>query len=165
MTTLALDLGQNIGWVKGRITGPMEHGTFKLPNTTDLGRWLRGADEFCRQVFPGVTSIAMEQPFLGSDYYPARKLIALLGHCHYWASFYDVRVVQEIAVGNGKLNLAGHGHADEQQMISAAMRVYGLDVDEHAAHALGIWDVFMFGKREPIRKPKSRSSKPVVIKP
>jgi len=165
MTTAAVDLGQMMGWVKGDIVGPMTYGTFTMPQTTNLGKWLKGMDAFCRQLLPGVTSLAVEQPFLGQDYFPARKLISALGHLHYWSGFYGVLVVQEIAISSGKLNLSGSGAADAPRMIAAAKERYGLDLDEHQAHALGIWDVFQMGKTPPIPKAKSRSSKGVVIAP
>ena len=164
MTLLALDLGQNVGWVRGSVVGPMTFGTFEMVRSTNLGKWLASFDPFVRKHFSGVTAIAVEQPFLGENYFAARKLIALLGAVHYWSSFYPIGVVNEIAVSSGKLNLSGLGNADAERMIRAAKDRYGLDMDEHQAHALGIWDVHHLGKMAPIPKARSRSSKGVVVK-
>lgn len=165
MTTLAVDLGQSIGWIKGRAVGPLQHGTFEMPKTTRLGQWLRGSDGFWREVLPGVTSIAVEQPFMGRDYYPIRKLLALLGILNYWADWHDITNVTEIPVATGKVNLSGRGNADADVMIAAAMERYALDLNEHEAHALGIFDVFMFGRRDSIAKAKTRSGPGKVVMP
>lgn len=165
---LGLDLGRNIGWVKGNTVGPMERGTFPLSDSTDLGRWLAESDPFFRTVLPGVTGIAVEQPFMGKDFKSVRKLVALLGHLHWWAAMPQFQVsgyIREIAISTGKLTLSGSGAADGDRMIAAAAE-RGCPVDDdHQAHALGIWWVYAFGAAEPIRKAKSRSSAPVVVKP
>lgn len=165
MSTLGLDLGQHLGWVLGGATGPMRHGTFPMPNSTDLGKWLAGSDGFFRKILPGVTSIAVEQPFLGESYWPARKLIGLLGHVHYWAHCHGIGTVEEFAVSTGKITLAGAGNATPERMIAAAVEWGLFEPDEHQAHALGIWKSFVFGTREPIRKARSRSGPVKIIKP
>lgn len=166
MTTLALDLGQRIGWMKGGTVGPIEHGTFEMEETTDLGRWLAGADTFLAQAMKGCSDVAVEQPFLGDSYYPARKLLGLLGHVYYHARFQGIAGVHvnEIPVSTAKLTLAGHGQADKDQMIAAACDWYGFEpdeIDEHQADAGGILRVHLFGaatgKRKPVRSGKGVS--------
>ncbi len=166
---LGLDLGQNIGWVLGNRVGPLRHGVFELKNTTDLGVWLRSSDEFFQAIFQEqVTGVAVEQPFLGESYYPARKLLALLGMAHYWGSFYGVSSMcfMEVAISTGKRTLSGYGKADKDQMIAAAAaRGYPSITTEHEADALGVWWVYQFGAMEPAAKRKTRSSKGVSVKP
>lgn len=164
---IGLDLGQHIGWVKGNAVGPMASGTFEMDNTTDLGRWLQSSDPFFRQQLNGVTGIAVEQPFMGTDYFAARKLIALLGHMHYWRRIHGLpsNAVSEIAVSTGKKALSGRGNATAEQMIAAAAGHGHLGMDEHQAHALGIWWVYVFGRAEDPPKPRTRSSKGVIIPP
>jgi hypothetical protein len=166
MSILGLDLGQQIGWVKGAAVGPIRNGVFKdMPNTTDLGKWLAGSDGFFRAILPGVTAIAVEQPFLGDSYWPARKLLAMLGHVHYWAHFHGIGVIEEIPVATGKLTLAGHGAASKERMIAAAVEWGLTDPEEHDADALGIWKTFVFGKRVPPPKARSRSGPVTIISP
>lgn len=167
MTTLALDLGQSLGWVKGSTIGPLEHGTFDMPTTTDLGRWLQGVDGFLQAIMRGVDDIAVEQPFLGDSYYPARKALALLGHVYYHAQFQGIAGahVNEIPVATAKLTLAGYGKAEKDQMIAAACDFWGFEeheIDEHQADASGILKVHLFGAQQGPRK-KVRSGKGVSI--
>lgn len=166
---LGVDLGQHVGWFLGNATGELRYGTFDLENTTDLGRWLRSADPLWQDLFGSglVTGIAVEQPFMGRDYYPIRKLISLLGAMNYWASFYGISAknIVEIPIATGKKALSGKGNADGPMMIAAAKRVYGLDLTEHEAHAAGIHNVYLFGKAEDPPKARSRSSKGVSVKP
>lgn len=166
---LGLDLGQHIGWCLGNAVGPMRHGTFPLENSTDLGVWLRSSDEFFMSILDeDITGIGVEQPFLGESYYPARKLLALLGHLYWHASYKGISasLIQEVPVPTGKLALSGMGHATKEQMIEAATaQGYPGITTEHEADALGIWWVYVFGRAEPIRKPHSRSGKGRVITP
>lgn len=164
---LGLDLGQNLGWVLGNRVGPLRHGVFTLKNTTDLGAWLRSSDEFFQYIFQeGVTGVAVEQPFMGSSYQAARKLLALLGHAYYWASFYGIPTscFQEVAISTGKRTLSGYGKADKDQMIAAAAARGYPDLDtEHEADALGVWWVYQFGAMEPAkRKPKSSKGRSII---
>lgn len=157
---LGLDLGGTLGWVKGNAVGPIQHGQFDCENTTNLGRWLKSSDTFFRTILPGVTAIAVEQPYLGDSYYPARKLLAQLGHLYYWCDAVGVPIgnVREIAISTGKHTLAGHGRADKDQMIAAAFDMHGLEgLDEHEADALGIWHVHVFGEREKTAPRRTRS--------
>lgn len=162
MTALALDLGQHIGWIKGAAVGPLEHGTFDLPETTDLGAWLASTDAFFPEVMAGVTSIAAEQPFLGASYYPARKLLALLGHVYHHAHYQGIgaKQVDEIPVATGKVTLSGRGNAEAPEMVAAACEFFGFEpeeIDEHQAHAAGIFKVHIFGRTpaRPSHRPRS----------
>ncbi len=57
-------------------------------------------------------------------------------------------IVQEISVTSAKLRLAGSGNAKKPEMIAAA-KFQGFAVeDEHQADAVGIRQVFIFGKAE-----------------
>ncbi len=146
---LGLDLGQHLGWVLGPPDGgpPLTTGTKKLKETTQLGPWLASCDAEIKELVSmrGVTAIAIEQPFLGESYYPARKLLALLGHVHYWAHWYDIHAINEIPIATGKKALSGYGKAEGPQMIGAALK-WGCPVtDEHQAHAAGIWKAHVFG--------------------
>lgn len=179
---LGLDLGQNIGWVLGDRVGPLRHGVHVMKTTTDLGLWLRSGDEFWQQIFGTglVTGVAIEQPFLSSGgkkkdggsrpggYYPARKLLALLGAAYYWGSFYGLssQHFMEVPIATGKMTLTGYGKADKPRMIAAAKERGYVDIEtEHEADALGVWWVYQFGRQEPIRKASSRSSKAKIIAP
>lgn len=164
---LALDLGTKIGWVKGNPVGPMAHGVISLIDTPDLGLWLASSDDGLREAMRGATAIAMEQPFMGDNWLPLRKLTALLGHVHYFAHNYGIKIDQkscEIPVSTGKLTLSGHGNAEKKQMIAAALARTGLVLGEHEADALGIWWVWQFGSATPIRKARVRSGKGVSVK-
>lgn len=167
MITLGLDLGQNIGWVKGGPVGPLEHGSFPMPNTTDLGLWLQGSDALFRKILPGCTGVAVEQPFLGDSYFPARKLLALLGHVYYWGRVVGIAQSQfkEVAISTGKKTLSGYGRADKDQMIAAAAALGYEGYDEHEADALGVWWVYVFGEAEALPSQRSRSGPGKVIKP
>jgi Holliday junction resolvasome RuvABC endonuclease subunit len=167
MSVMGLDLGKNLGWVLGKTTGPMQRGTFPLANTTDLGLWLESSESFMLDKFRYATAIAVEQPFLGESYWPARKLLALLGHVHRYARIAGIssRMVKEIPIATGKLALAGSGKADKDMMIAAAASLgYEID-DEHQADALGCWYVYHFGERPAINKARSRSGPVKVIQP
>lgn len=158
MTTLALDLGQTVGWIKGRAVGPLEYGSFNLDETTDLGKWLRSADKHMDQLFTGVDSVVMEQPFLGENYYPARKIISLLGHFYYYAGVAGIpgTRINEIAIASGKLALSGNGRAEKEDMIAAACDWYGFEpdeIDEHIADASGLLKFHFYGSGPPKRKP------------
>lgn len=168
MTTLALDLGQHIGWVKGSTVGPLEHGTIDLPDTRDLGVWLMAAMMALPPLMVGADDIAVEQPFLGDSYFPARKLLGLLGAVYACANTRGIsgNHVNEIPVPTAKLALAGHGRAEKPQMIAAACEIWGFEeheIDEHQADASAILYVHLFGERPKIGGRKSRSSKGVSI--
>jgi len=164
---LGLDLGQTVGWVLGDAVGPLRSGSFELKNTTDLGAWLRSSDPLFQALLPQCTAIAVEQPFMGKSYFPARKLIALLGHVYYhWNCIgRSASGIEEIPVSTGKLTLSGHGGADKDRMIAAAAERGYPDLSEHEADALGIWWCYVFGRRESIAKARARTSKGVIIKP
>ena len=160
---LGLDLGQTIGWFKAKPVGPCQHGQFTLKNTTDLGLWLRSSDAFFAEVLEGVTAIGVEQPFLGSDYYPARKLLALLGHVYYHANTRGIAasMIREYPVATAKLTLAGHGKAEKWKMIEAAAKMGHEDMGEHAADALAQWCCYVHGPRESLaaQRAKAKTSK------
>lgn len=164
---LALDLGVNIGWVRGAAVGPHQHGTFVLPTTTDLGRWLAASDEFFRDALQGVDVVACEKPYLGQDYYATRKLVSLLGHCAYWCRHTgvpDARQI-EVPIATGKLTLSGDGRANGAKMIAAAAERGYPGMNDHEAHALGVWWVAVFGKADPIAKRRTTNGKPVRVAP
>lgn len=150
MTILALDLGQKLGWVKGPAGAlPVKAGTIELRDTAKLGPFLRSADDPLRDLLEGVTAVAVEKPNTAgnSAYMAVRKLMGLLGHTHYWASFYGVSVT-EISVMSGKLSLAGSGRAQKDDMIRASAALGFPVTDEHQADAHGIWRVFVHGAPE-----------------
>lgn len=161
MPVLGIDLGQTVGWFLGEAVGPCRWGSFPLATTTDLGRWLKSSDEFWQAILPEADAMAIEQPFLGASYYPARKLISLLGHAYWHAGYVGLthNAIMEVPVSTGKHTLTGHGNADKDQMIAAAAADGYEDMDEHAADAYGIWKVYVFGRREKISKPKARNGK------
>lgn len=167
MPVLGVDLGQTIGWFLGDAVGPCRWGSFKAEKTTDLHRWLRSVDAPLQQILPHATAIAIEQPWMGDNWYPLRKLAAQLGHVHYHAGFAGIpsAKIKEIPVATAKYTLAGHGRADKDMMIAAAAADGYEGMDEHAADAYGIWKTYVFGERERPAKAKTRSSKPVSVKP
>lgn len=166
MTTLALDLGKSIGWIKGAAVGPLEHGVIELGTDTDLGAWLMIACMKLPPLMRGVHDIAVEQPFLGDSYYPARKLLGLLGVVYLCANGEGIpgSMVHEYAVPTAKKALTGYGKAEKDQMIAAAIEWWGLpdDISEHEADASAILKVHRFGPAPPARK-KPRSSKGVSL--
>jgi len=167
MTTLALDLGQKIGWIKGSAVGPLEHGTIDLVDSRDLGVWLIDAMTKLPPIIRGVRDIAVEQPFLGESYYPARKLLGLLGAVYACANVQGITsaYVHEYPVSSAKLALAGHGHAEKPLMIAAACDFWGFEedeIDEHQADASAILKIHLFGEA-PKKSGKPRSSKGVSI--
>jgi Holliday junction resolvasome RuvABC endonuclease subunit len=167
MTTLALDLGQNIGWMKGSAVGALESGTIELEGGSDLGVWLLDAMMKLPKLIRGVDDIAVEQPFLGSSYYPARKLLGLLGVVYACARTEGIAAkhVNEIPVSTAKKALAGHGQADKDMMIAAACAFWGFEpheIDEHQADASAILYVHHFGEA-PSKRQKPRTSKGVSL--
>lgn len=168
MTTLALDLGQRIGWMKGSTVGPIEHGTIELPETTDLGVWLLDAMMKLPKLMRGCHDIAVEQPFLGDSYYPARKLLGLLGVVYACARTEGIagNMVHEYPVSTAKLALAGHGHAEKPLMISSCCTIWGFEeneIDEHQADASAILYVHLFGER-PGKRRRPQSSKGTILR-
>lgn len=180
MTTLALDLGQNIGWLKGSTVGPIQHGTIQLEGGSDLGLWLNSAAMVLPKLMRGCDDLAVEQPFLqtgGKDkegkskpggYFPARKLLGLLGLVHWIARMEGIpsALVHEIPVASGKLALSGHGNADAEMMIAAACDWYGFEpheIDEHQAHAGGLLKFHLYGPGLPKRtKPRSGPGRSIL---
>jgi Holliday junction resolvasome RuvABC endonuclease subunit len=161
VTTLALDLGKKVGWLKGASVGPVQHGTIDLKDTTDLGIFLIDAMTKLPPIIRGVTDIAVEQPFLGDSYYPARKLLGLLGVVYACASVEGIsgKYVHEYPVATAKLALAGHGRAEKEAMIAAACDWYGwepYEIDEHQADAGAILKVHLFGEA-PAKRKRPRS--------
>ncbi|MBU0801416.1 MAG: hypothetical protein KKA05_10515 [Alphaproteobacteria bacterium] len=165
MSIVGIDLGQTIGWVKGDPVGQLRWGSFTLANTTDLGAWLESADEILNPLLRGATGVAVEQPFMGKNYFPVRKLIALLGQVHRWARIHNIhyQAIQEIAIPTGKRTLSGSGKADKDMMIAAAAAHGYEGMTEHEADALGVWWVYQFGAAEPAKRPSKRSSKGVSL--
>lgn len=156
---LAIDLGRNLGWVLGARVGPLRSGTIQLEDTTDLGRYLASMVDPLRPLIRECTAIAVEQPITaGGSFTGIRKNMAALGHVHYLAHIYGGKPVEEISVTTGKLALAGHGRADKDQMIFAAIEQGLSSPTEHEADAYGIWKVHQFGAPER-NKPKTRSGK------
>lgn len=147
---VGLDLGEKIGWCKGAAVGPMDFGTIQVEGGSDLGAFLTSAMEQLPAVLRGASGIAVEQPFLGDSYYPARKLLALLGVVHQVARWEGIgsKQIEEIPIATGKLTLSGYGKADKGMMIMAAAERGYFDLDEHQADALGIWWTYVFGRRE-----------------
>ena len=164
---LAIDLGRNMGWVLGARVGPLRGGTIQLEDTTDLGRFVASMVDPLRPLIRECTAIAVEKPdTAGLSYYGIRKNMAGLGMLHYLAHIYGGKPVEEISVTTGKLTLAGHGRADKDQMIFAAIERGLSNPTEHEADAFGIWLVHQFGaaernKRNPRRSGKGRS----ILKP
>jgi hypothetical protein len=167
VSILAIDIGTHLGWFLGAAVGPCEWGTEKLEDTTNLHRWLRSSDGFFQRTLPRCHHVVVEKPNTAGDsaYFAIRKNMALLGHIHYWAGFYNISIQprDEISVMTGKLTLAGSGRAKKADMIAAAGRDGFVGMDEHAADAYGIWKVAVFGARQPITKPRTRSSKGVSL--
>ena len=167
MTVLAIDLGRHMGWVLGKAVGPIEHGTIELENTTDLSRYLASMVDPLRPLMRRATAIAVEQPVVGgaaSGFHAIRKNFAMLGMVHYLAGIYGVSSVTEISVTTGKLTLAGHGRADKDAMIFAAIeRGLPLGITDHEADAYGIWWVHIHGKAERTNmRPKSSKGRSVL---
>lgn len=157
-----------MGWVLRDAVGPIDYGTVELNPSTDLSVHLRSMDEPLGQLIRACTYIAVEKPnTANSAYFAVRKNMAALGHIHYWAGFYGIRIPpeNEINLMTAKLTFSGNGAAKKPLMIRTAQERYGLDMNEHEADALAISEVYLFGAREPIRKARSRSSKGVVVQP
>jgi Holliday junction resolvasome RuvABC endonuclease subunit len=164
---LAIDLGVHMGWVLAGTTGPMRFGTVELKDTTNLGQYVRSMNEPVGELLKMCTAVAVEKPNTGgnSAYFAIRKNMAALGKVCELADFWGKSPPAEISVSSAKLTLAGHGHADKEMMIAAALRLYGHEMNEHEADALAIWHVFVYGAAVPIRKARSKTSKGVVITP
>lgn len=135
-----------------------------LRDTTDLGAYLRSADQHIRDEFEGASAIAVEQPnTAGQHYNGIRKNIALIGHIHYWASIYGLNVT-EVNVSHVKIAMTGNGHAKKEQVIAGAYRfletsALKIDIDEHMADAVGVWHVFSYGVQESVNQRKTREAK------
>lgn len=147
---IGFDLGQHLGYFKGRAVGPVEFGTHQMPKTRDLGAWLAGCDGLLRKVLPGVDAVAVEMPFMGQDISPAIRLLGLMGHIAYMGRFYGIGEsgFNRVPIATGKLTLSGFGHADADQMIAAAAREGYEGMNEHEAHACGVWKVIAIGAGE-----------------
>lgn len=164
---LAIDIGRNMGWVLGAAVGPLRGGTIQLEDTTHLGRYLASMVDPLRPLIRECTAIAVEQPpTQGMSFTGIRKNMASLGMIHYLAQTYGGKPVEEISVTTGKLALAGHGRADKDQMVFAAIERGLTHPTEHEADAYGIWLVHQFGapernKKNPRRNGKGKS----ILKP
>lgn len=161
MTVLAIDIGNDLGWALGNAVGPLEFGTFHGNGSTDLRVWLPCFNAPLQKLFTMCDAIAVEKPDTqGNSYYGVRKNMALLGKIYEIAGYYpNVRSVDEYGVSTAKKRLAGHGHADKDQMIAAA-RAEGYAVeDSHQADAIAILMVHHFGPRQDPPSPRSRSGK------
>lgn len=156
---VGIDLGVNLGWVRGNAVGPIEYGTISVQGGSNYGHFLSSSVDAFHHILRDASAVAVEQPFMGQDYYPARKLLGQLGLLHLMARQQGIshKAIEEIPIATGKLTLSGSGRADGPRMIAAAAE-RGLEMNEHEAHALGIWWVYVFGKREPVGK-RPRSSK------
>lgn len=159
MKALTLDIGENIAWVRGGLVGPIEFNTHTLDVQTKLGPWLRQADDVWRELFtPDLEVIGYEMPFMGKDAYAARKLFGMAGMIHYWACWLVPHTkVQPIMVQTGKYTLAGDRFAKAPAMIKAAA-ADGFQMNEHEAHAYGIFKAVVFGPREAPPPARTRSS-------
>lgn len=153
-----IDLGENMGWSIGPISADTPNSavrfkTFKLRATTKLGAFLRSSEDAFREMFstPGLVALAVEKPDTnGNSYYGIRKNMALLGQMYWWLDHHGLphEMVQEISVTAAKLRLAGHGRAQKEDMIAAALK-QGFNVDdEHQADTAGIRQVFILGPAE-----------------
>ena len=163
MRVLALDLGQQMGWVLGGAVGPVRHGVISTPATTDLRKYLAPLASDMRRLVRHADRVAVEKPFTnGGAYYAIRKNMASLAMLYYVAGFEDIPV-EEVSVATGKLTLSGRGNADKDMMIAAAARLGFPGMCEHEADALGIWWVAVHGRAEPAPKRRTRSSKGVSL--
>lgn len=159
MIRIAFDIGENIAYVRGASVGPLLFDTMKLKPQTRLGAWLRQADDVWRGLLTGdVGEVGYEMPFMGRDIYAARKLFGMASMIHYWADWLLPGVpVQPVMVQTGKYTLAGDRFAKAPAMIAAAL-VDGHEMNEHEAHAYGIWKAMTFGPRDPPPARRTRSS-------
>lgn len=166
MICLAFDIGEHIGWVKGAAVGPLEHGTFDVPEHKRLGPWLRAADDFWRDVMPGADVIAYEQPFFGKDIYAADRLFGMKAMIHYWAGWIVPSVpVKPVMIATAKATLAGNRWATKERMVAAAAERGYEGLDEHQADALGVWWAIVFGKAPAPQTRRSRSGPGRVVTP
>jgi len=168
MAVLGIDLGINIGWFLGDRVGPVLHGSIALTGAPKHSKVMESTCAAFHEILSKghITGIAVEQPFLGQSYYPARRLLGQLGMLYLLAPSYGVGdgMIEEIPIATGKLSLAGHGNADKDMMIAAAAKLGYLDLDEHAADACGCWYTYQFGRVE-AKKRKPKNSKVTVVKP
>lgn len=157
---LGIDLGENIGWVLGNRVGPLRSGTIFCEGGSNHSKIMESTCAAFHQILGqgGITGVAVEQPFLGQSYYPARRLLGQLGALYLLGPTYGVgnSLIQEIPIASGKKALSGAGNAEGPQMIAAAAGHGYEGLDEHQAHALGVWWVYQFGRVEgPRKKPRS----------
>ena len=150
MRLIALDMSVNVGWVyfarPGELAG---RGTEVLPHYSDDGRrfdaffiWLLAKLEVCE---PNV--LAWEEPIRGIPGRPfggltsmrTRKLLQGLAVVAELAGVRcGIKRRIEVPTATAKKKLAGHGHADKDQMQTAAVRMGITVADEHQADALAV---------------------------
>lgn len=158
---LAFDIGTHIGWVKGGPVGPLEHGVFDCLDTTDVGRWLKSADDCFRQVIPGATDVAFEMPYFDGQKGIAgvMKLASMSGHIAYWKAWLAPSAhMHPIMIQSAKATLAGDKWANKERMIAAAAERGYPDLNEHEADALGVWWCVVFGEATRPAPRRTRSS-------
>lgn len=151
---LAIDPGRHMGVcrVPARERQAIVHGenlyTIKLKDTTDLGLYLRSAQDPLRELLAGCTDVYVERPNTERQHYTAiRKNMALLSFTAYWATFYGV-AFHEVNVAHVKGILTDSGNAKKEFVMERAEYLLGLPagaLTEHEADAFGVWMVASYG--------------------
>lgn len=154
MIIVGVDPGTNLGVCRApkgdrrAIVAGVSLKTVRLKDTTDLGAWLRSADEPIRELLRGADLLAIEKPNTQGQHHSGLfKNIALYGHCLYWATHHGVRV-QPINVSHSKTILTDRGNAVKDEMVAAAEFQLGLrpgELDHNAADAFAAWLVASYG--------------------
>lgn len=154
MVAVFFDLGRNLGVLRAPLKekAAIIHGvsltTIKLRDTTDLGAFLRSADEPIREWIRGADEVHVEAPnTIGQNHWAIRKNCALLGHVFYWACHHGIPC-KPWNVTEAKLALADRGNAKKEEMMAAAEFQLGLragTLTEHEADAYAGWLLVSYG--------------------
>ncbi len=165
MMIAAFDPGRNLGVLRAplRDKAAIIHGktlyTARLRDTTDIGAFLKSADDPIREALHGVEKAVVEAPNTqGQNHSGIFKNCALAAHIFYWCSHMGVKA-EFINLKHAKVILCDNGNAKKEHMIPAAEFQLGLSagqLTEHEADAFGIWLVESFGIPE---SPSERQAK------
>lgn len=165
---VAFDPGRNLGVCrapsrdKKAVVHDVSLYTRKLRDTTDLGAYLRSADDHIREAIRGTSEVVIEEPNTqGQNHSGIVKNVALAAHIAYWATL-DGVPWRFINLRHAKVILTDNGAAKKEQMMPAAEFLLGLPrgrLTEHEADAFGIWMVASFGVPESSSARKARHAK------
>jgi Holliday junction resolvasome RuvABC endonuclease subunit len=147
---IAFDPGRHLGVAKAPLgeSHRLVFETVKLKDTTEIGPFLRSADQHLQALLREATAVCIEKPNTQNQHHTGIfKNVALYGHVAYWCDMMGVPF-NPVNAMHVKTALTGLGTAKKEQMIAGADALGFRGLDEHQADALGAWWTISFGVTE-----------------